>query len=159
MRITEHDLISFVVQEARLLDEEQYEDWLALFAVDGRYWMPLEPGQTEEKLVTSLLYEDMILLTTRVRRLTGKLTYSQQPKSRGVHILQLPSVDSLDEAANTYHVHTPFQFIESRRDEKELYTGWMDHTLAAEEDVLKIKMKRVELVNCDAAHHNMQLII
>ena len=159
MSVTEQDLIDFVVREARLLDEARYEDWLALFTADGRYWMPLEPGQTEEKLVTSLLYEDMILLTTRVRRLTGKLTYSQQPKSRGVHILQVPSVDSLDEVANTYLVHTPFLFIESRRDEKELYAGWIDHTLMEEEDGLKIKMKRVELVNCDAAHHNMQLII
>ncbi|MAI10022.1 MAG: phenylpropionate dioxygenase [Rhodospirillaceae bacterium TMED167] len=159
MSVTEQDLIDFVVREARLLDEARYEDWLALFTADGRYWMPLEPGQTEEKLVTSLLYEDMILLTTRVRRLTGKLTYSQQPKSRGVHILQVPSVDSLDEAANTYLIHTPFLFIESRRDEKELYAGWIDHTLMEEEDGLKIKMKRVELVNCDAAHHNMQLII
>ena len=126
---------------------------------DGRYWMPLEPGQVEEKLVTSLLYEDMILLTTRVRRLTGKLTYSQQPKSRGVHMLQLPTVDVKDEAANDFGVHTPFQFIESRMDEKEVYAGWMDHNLTMEEDGLKIKMKRVELVNCDAAHHNMQLII
>ena len=64
------------------MDEERYEDWLALFTADGRYWMPLEPGQTEEKLVTSLLYEDMILLTTRVRRLTGKLvlTAAQEPR-------------------------------------------------------------------------------
>lgn len=159
MSVTEQELIDFVVREARLLDEERYEDWLELFTSDGRYWMPLEPGQTEEKLVTSLLYEDMILLTTRVRRLTGKLTYSQQPKSRGVHILQLPAVDSMDEAANVYHVHTPFQFIESRMDEKEMYAGWMDHNLTMEKDGLKIKMKRVELVNCDAAHHNMQLII
>ena len=159
MSVQEQDLIDFVVREARMLDEEKYEDWLALFTADGRYWMPLEPNQVEEKLVTSLLYEDIILLTTRVRRLRGKLTYSQQPKSRGVHILQRPTVDAMDEGANEFKVHTPFQFVEARRDEKENYAGWMDHTLTEEEGALKIRIKRVELVNCDAAHHNMQLII
>ena len=159
MSVTEQDLIDFVVRESRMLDEEQFEDWLALFTADGRYWMPLEPNQTEEKLVTSLLYEDMILLTTRVKRLRGKLTYSQQPKSRGVHILQRPTVDAMDCESNEYKFHTPFQFIEARRDEKEAYAGWMDHTLTEEDGGLKIRMKRVELVNCDAAHHNMQMII
>ena len=159
MSIVGQDLVDFVVQEARMLDEERYEDWLDLFTEDGRYWMPLEPNQTEEKLVTSLLYEDLILLTTRVRRLRGRLTYSQQPRSRGVHVLQSPIVDSMDEPNNTYTVHTPFQFVESRRDEKEFYTGWMDHTLIEEGNKLKIRLKRVELVNCDAAHHNMQMII
>ena len=159
MNIGENDLVNFVFLEARMLDEERFEEWLTLFTSDGRYWMPLEPNQTEEKIVTSLLYEDMILLTTRVRRLRGKLTYSQQPRSRGVHVLQRPFVDSMDDVANIYSVHTPFQFIESRRDEKELYAGWMDHTLTVEDGKLKIRLKRVELVNCDAAHHNMQMII
>ena len=157
MSVTDQELIDFVVREARLLDEERYEDWLALFTADGRYWMPLEPGQTEEKLVTSLLYEDMILLTTRVRRLTGKLTYSQQPKSRGVHILQLPAVDSMDEAANVYHVRRSSLSDPAWTKRRCMLVGWT--TPESGEDGLRIKMKRVELVNCDAAHHNMQLII
>ena len=33
------------VDEARLLDERRYDEWLALFSDDGFYWMPLTPGQ------------------------------------------------------------------------------------------------------------------
>ena len=50
MNLTEVDLIDFVIREARMLDERQYEEWLELFTEDGIYWMPLEFGQTEEHL-------------------------------------------------------------------------------------------------------------
>jgi len=42
---TDHDLISFVVHEARLIDQHRFEEWLDLFADDGYYWMPLEWGR------------------------------------------------------------------------------------------------------------------
>ncbi len=44
---TAHDLIGFVIHEARLLDELRFDEWLDLFTEDGRYWMPLEYGQTD----------------------------------------------------------------------------------------------------------------
>ena len=35
------ELEAFVYAEAELLDDGRYEDWLALFADDGIYWVPL----------------------------------------------------------------------------------------------------------------------
>ena len=159
MKLTEIDLVDFVIREARMLDEQQYEEWLELFTEDGIYWMPLEFGQTEEKLTTSLMYEDLLLLKTRVQRLSGKRTYSQLPKSRCQHLLQTPTVDKIDAPNNDYRVFTPFHYVESRNDEKELYAGWMKHSLILEDNRLKIKLKRVDLVNCDSPHRNIQLFI
>ncbi len=65
------DLIDFVYDEAHMLDEGLYEEWLALWAPDSYYWMPLEYKQTDPKLVTSLLYEDEFLRKMRVHRLRG----------------------------------------------------------------------------------------
>ena len=93
---TDQQLIDFVYAEAQMLDEQRYEDWLQLFTDDGFYWMPLEPGQTDARLHTSLLYEDKLLLRVRVERLNGARTYSQQPKSRCHHLLQQPRVESFD---------------------------------------------------------------
>jgi 3-phenylpropionate/cinnamic acid dioxygenase small subunit len=53
--IARDDLIRFVYHEARLLDEQRFDEWLALFAADGRYWMPLEYGQTDRRLTASLM--------------------------------------------------------------------------------------------------------
>jgi len=73
---TDQQLIDFVVREARLLDQQRLEDWLDLFTDDGHYWMPVEWGQTDPKLTTSLMYEDKLLLKIRIDRLKGKTTYS-----------------------------------------------------------------------------------
>jgi 3-phenylpropionate/cinnamic acid dioxygenase small subunit len=159
MAPTEQDIINFILQEARLLDDGRFGEWLNMFAEDGIYWMPLEHGQTEQHLTTSLLYEDMFLLRTRVERLEGDRTFSQKPKSRCQHLLQAPSVERFDSAANIYETYTPFHYVEARREEQELFAGWARHTLAEDGGVLKIKLKRVDIVNCDAPHRNIQLFM
>ena len=44
---TERELIDFVVNEARLLDDKRYAEWLDLWTDDGIYWVPLTPEQTD----------------------------------------------------------------------------------------------------------------
>lgn len=153
------DLIDFVVREARMLDEQRFNDWLDLFTEDGYYWMPSEWGQTDTKLVGSLMYEDKLLLTVRVERLKGNRTFSQKPKSRCHHVLQAPTVDSRDDAEGAYHLYTPFHYVETRLDEQTLYAGWARHHLVLRDGHLRIKLKRVDLVNCDAAFGNIQLFM
>ena len=106
----------------------------------------------------SLMYEDKMLLGIRVERLKGNRTFSQKPKSRCHHVLQAPQIESRDEAANRYVVWTPMHYVETRLDEQTLYAAWATHTLAVEDGALKIKLKRVDLVNCDAAFGNIQLV-
>ena len=152
-------LIDFVMAEARLLDELRFHDWLQLFTEDGHYWMPLAHGQTDTKLHASLMYEDKLLLKIRVERLHGARTYSQQPRSRCHHLLQQPTVESRDDAAGVYTTRTAFHYVETRMDEQTLYAGWATHTLVPVDGALRIRLKRVDLVNCDAAFGNMQLFM
>ena len=153
------DLIDFVLHEVRLLDDLRFDDWLALFSDDGRYWMPLERGQTERRLHCSLMDEDKLLLKVRIERLHGARTFSQQPGSRCHHLLQQPAIESRDEAAGLYVTRTAFHYVETRIDEQQLYAGWATHTLKATPEGLRIQLKRVDLVNCDAAFGNIQLFM
>ena len=157
--ICRDDVVRFVYWEARLLDEQRFDEWLALFAEDGRYWMPLEHGQTDRRLTASLMDEDLLLLRIRVERLKGIRTYSQKPPSRCHHVLQVPQIDKRDEAANEYVTWTPMHYVETRLDEQDLYAAWATHTLAMVDGKLKIKLKRVDLVNCDAALRSIQLFM
>ncbi len=159
MKPTEKDLCDFVIREARLIDERKFPDWLALFADDAVYWMPLEWDQEEEHLTTSLLYEDMLLLRTRVQRLEGQRTFSQKPKSRCQHLLQAPQVDGIDHDANLYRTYTPFHYAETRFDEQVILAGWARHQLSVIDGNLKIRKKRIDIVNCDAPHRNIQLFV
>lgn len=159
MSVSNEQLVTFVYDEARLLDERRYDDWLALFSEDGFYWMPLTPGQTDPLLQVSLMYEDKLLLQVRVERLKGGRTFSQQPASRCHHLLQQPTVERRDEDAGQYTVRTAFHYIETRQDTQTLYAGWSSYELIAVQGRLRIKLKRVDLVNSDAAFGNIQLFM
>ena len=154
---TRDGVVDFVYHEAYILDEGRFDDWLALFAPHGHYWMPLEPGQTDPLLVTSLLYEDLFMLRLRVERLKGARTFSQKPASRGHHLLQRPRIERFAPDEGRFEAVTAFHYVETRLDEQELYAGWARHELETVDGTLRIALKRVDLVNCDAAFGNIQL--
>ena len=153
------DLIDFVYDEAAKLDDMQWEDWVALFTEDGRYWMPLEWQQQDPILQPSLMYEDLLLLTVRVERLAGERTFSQKPKSRCHHLLERPRILSMGEDDGIYKLRTSFLYSETRGDLLERYSGWIGHELVEVDGALKIKLKRIDLINFDAPFGNIQLFI
>lgn len=152
------DLIDFVYAEARMLDEQRFDEWLELFTPDAIYWMPLEWGQTDPDLVTSLLHEDMFMLRLRVERLKGARTFSQKPRSRSHHVLQRPFIDVADHAAGQFVTVTPMHYVETRLDEQFLLAITARHELRLVDGRLRIAHKRVDLINPDAAFGNIQLI-
>jgi 3-phenylpropionate/cinnamic acid dioxygenase small subunit len=156
---TRQDLIDFVVREAQLLDAKRFEEWNRLFADDAFYWVPLVPDQEDGVNHTSHLYEDKLLRDLRIERLKSPRAYSQHPPSRCHHLLQMPTVEAFDEAANRYVVRTEFHYTESQGDEMQFYVGTCFHHLTVQDGALKITQKRVNLLNCDAALPAVQLFI
>jgi 3-phenylpropionate/cinnamic acid dioxygenase small subunit len=157
--MTEQALVKFVVREARLLDEKRFDEWYDLFADDGYYWVPAAPGQADPHLHNSLAYEDKFLLKLRVERLKSPLAFSQQPESRCHHVLQLPEVEETDPAKDEYRVRTSFIYTETRGDESQRYAATAWHTLVRHEGSLKIRLKRVDILNCDAMLPSIQLFL
>jgi len=157
--ITREHLIDFVVREARLLDEKRFEEWNALFTDDAFYWVPLVPGQEDGINHTSHLYEDKLLRELRIKRLKSPRAFSQQPPSRGHHLLQTPTVEEFDAAANRYIVRSEFHYTESQGDELQFYVGTCFHHLTVQGGALKMTLKRANLLNSDAALPAVQLFI
>ena len=150
------DVQAFVQAEARLLNQARYQDWLALFAKDGRYWVPLGgDAQSESDTHNALADEDRLLLTLRVERLLAGRAHSQQPASRSAHVLQLPQVD----VCNDHHaeVYTPFTYVESRGEQQIWLAGQWCHRLCREQGAWRIALKRVNLLNAGATHSAIQL--
>jgi 3-phenylpropionate/cinnamic acid dioxygenase small subunit len=158
--ISERTLVDFVVREARLLDERRYEEWNALFTDDAIYWVPLVPNQPEGLDHTSHLYEDKLLRELRIERLKSPRAFSQQPPTRSLHLLQTPTVEPADPARPDEHrVRTVFQYTESQGDEMNTFVGVCWHRLVVEGDALRIRQKRVDLLNSDAALPAVQLFV
>lgn len=157
--VTRQDLIDFVVNEAHLLDTRRYEEWNALFTDDAFYWVPLVPDQEDGINHTSHMYEDKLLRELRIERLKSPRAFSQQPRSRCHHLLQVPVVEVLDDAGNRYVVRTSFHYTESQGDEMQFYVGHFFHHLTLQDGALRITLKRVDLLNCDAALPAVQLFL
>ena len=156
---TRQQLIDFVFHEARLLDEARYDEWNALFTDDAIYWVPLTPDQPEGLEHTSHLYEDKLLRDLRVQRLKSPRAFSQQPMSRSHHLLQMPSIERFDPGANRYVTRAQFHYTEAQNDEVNLFVGTVLHHLRVQDGVLRLTLKRVNLLNSDAALPAVQLFI
>ena len=156
--ITRDDVIDFIYDEARMLDEGRFDEWLALWLPEGIYWMPLDYKQDDPVNATSLLYEDNFMLRLRVERLNGARTFSQKPKSRCHHVIQRPFVDEFDADAGRFVTNTSMHYVETRLDEQILLALTATHELKLVEGALRIANKKVELLHSDAAFGNIQLL-
>jgi 3-phenylpropionate/cinnamic acid dioxygenase small subunit len=157
--ITHQHLIDFVIREARLLDEKRYAEWNALFTDDAMYWVPLVPDQEDGINHTSHLYEDKLLRELRIERLKSARAFSQQPPTRAHHLLQTPTVEVFDAAAKRFVVRSEFHYTEAQGDELQFFVGTCLHHLMLQDGALRMTLKRVNLLNCDAALPAVQLFI
>jgi len=146
----------FILEEARLLDEAQYEAWVDLFAEDGRYWVPLKGRlQSEAERHNAIADENPLLLRLRVTRLRGDRAHSQQPPSQGQHMLQPPLLLSHDAQTGLHTLYTPFTYAESRGEDLVVLHGHYVHRLRETPQGWRIALKRVNLVN---AHSRLPMI-
>jgi 3-phenylpropionate/cinnamic acid dioxygenase small subunit len=158
-RPTDADLVRLVYREARLIDEKRFDEWYELFSEDAYYWVPLAPNQTDGERHTSLAYEDKLLLKLRIERLRNPKSWSQHPESRPHHVLQQPEIESRDDARGIYQMRTAQIYLETRGDEQQVYGATVFHTLRVQGERLLIQLKRVNLVNCDAALPSIQMFL
>lgn len=152
-------LVEFIYREARLLDEKRFDAWYELFTDDARYWMPLTRGQPDGRTHTSLFYEDKLLLKVRIERLRHPNAFSQQQPSFCQHVLQQPALEESGTAADEVLMRTPFMYVESQLDTQIVLAGVAYHHLTCIDGTLRIRMKKIELLNCDAALPSIQLLI
>jgi 3-phenylpropionate/cinnamic acid dioxygenase small subunit len=153
------ELAAFVYLEARMLGEKRFDEWYELFTEDAAYWVPLVPGQVDPLNHASLMYEDKLLLKLRIERLKNPRSYSQQPASRSHHLLQMPEVEHVDEDAGEYIVRTQFIYTETQANAHQAYAGTVFHTLTRDGGRLRIRLKRIDLLNCDAALPAIELFM
>jgi 3-phenylpropionate/cinnamic acid dioxygenase small subunit len=158
---TEPALCDFVAAEAALLDDGRFDDWLALFAEDGRYWVPLLGArQADPHSHNSIAFEDRLLLQLRIERLKNPRAHSQHPPSHCQHVLQRAHVELIDAGAGTATLRTPFIYVEARGEQQLMFAGRYRHELVRAADGLpRIRCKRVDLLNAEQPLPAVQLFI
>lgn len=140
----------FVLDEARLLDERRFEDWMGLFTEDGYYWVPARPGQEDFTNEISLFLDDREFMATRIRRLRHPSIHAETPPSRTFHLISNIRIEHNAPETAHYLVSSGMIMLEYRpKRGQRVFGGRCHHALRRDGNELKIFWKKVELINCD----------
>jgi 3-phenylpropionate/cinnamic acid dioxygenase small subunit len=140
----------FLYREAALLDGARYDDWLALFAPDCLYWVPLEAGQPDGIETCSIIHDDFRLLEVRVKQYRHPRAHARTPHARTVHQVGNVVLGEQDAARGELTVHSNLVMIEFRAERQRTWGALVEHRLRRTERGLAIVRKRVDLANSEA---------
>ena len=96
----------FYFEEAELLDDGRYTDWLELLAEDVDYWMPTRTNRLRRQQALSVatrgeaaLYDETKeSLAWRIRRFDSGMAWAEDPPSRTRHLVTNVVVRHVDSA-------------------------------------------------------------
>jgi 3-phenylpropionate/cinnamic acid dioxygenase small subunit len=138
----------FLYYQSELLDQKHWAAYIDQFALDGIYWMPVTPEQTEWLDSPSIFAEDRRMMEIRMGRVQHPNAWSQAPQWGTSHTIGNVVIESADESRIS--VRSRFHMIELRRDQLRYFAGTYRHTLQNTGDDFKIVLQRVDLLNGQA---------
>ncbi|MGH3661499.1 MAG: aromatic-ring-hydroxylating dioxygenase subunit beta [Micromonosporaceae bacterium] len=136
----------FLYLEARLADENRYDEWLSLWADDDvLYWAPLSNDDADPKSHLSLIYDNRALLEERVYRLAHTPAHAQSPPSRLHRAVSNVVLEEHHAEQGIVQVTSVFMIFEVRRGVGTLYSGRAGHRLRIGPTGFQIDSKKVVL--------------
>ena len=146
-------------REARLLEEDRHEDWLALYAGECLYWVPASPGGGDPRTEVAVAFDDRRRLEDRIFRLRTGHAWSQQPPSRTSRVVSNVTVYGTAEPG-VLMARSTFLTTELRGDDRRQWAGWFAHRFEAPEDgPARIAVKQVNLIDCDRNLRNPSITL
>src|SRR5216683_2781852 len=149
---------NFLYREARLMDENAYEQWLSLWAGENIcYWVPSNADEADPGEQISIIYDNRKRLEARIKRLASGYAFAQDPKSRMRRVI---SNIEIEEGANgEITAYSNFVLTELRRGKQDVFAGRTIHKLRTAGDAFKIFYKKVMLVNNDEFIDNLTFLV
>jgi benzoate/toluate 1,2-dioxygenase beta subunit len=156
MNISRQQVEDFLYQEARYLDDRQWDKWLALYAPHAEFWMPswddddtlVEDPQTE---ISLMYYPNKQGLEDRVFRIrTERSSATSLPEPRTVH--NISNVEILEDRGDSLDIRFNWLTNSFRYKATDTYYGQSFYRIEVDGEKLRIARKRVVLTN-DFIHH------
>jgi 3-phenylpropionate/cinnamic acid dioxygenase small subunit len=117
----------FLYREADLMDNHRYDDWLALWDQQLRYWVPCNQYEINPSREVSLIFDDRERLEDRLARLKGRHAHAQRPRSRLMRVISNVEVESGGD--ETLKASSQFVLGEVRLDRQVVLFGRSFHTI------------------------------
>jgi ethylbenzene dioxygenase beta subunit len=164
------DLVSeieqFLYREARLLDNEDYDEWLRLLTDDVHYWMPVIENRFRGDPAGAygperMAYFDDTLedLRRRVVRFKSPAAWMENPCTRHVHVITNVEVE-LTGRADEYKVHSLFVNYRNRGEaDEDTMFGRREDTLCRIEGELYLARRLVLLAQSMLLSKNINTLL
>ncbi len=146
----------FLYQEAKLLDERRYEDWVGLFTEDGVYWVPSGHEGPAERSV-ALIYDTTPRLRERLTRMGSRAFWAQQPPTHTTRLVGNVLIESSD--GPELAVECRFILALLRRHRQALLSGIARYRLLTAANEYRIREKVVTLQERDESFDNLTFLI
>ena len=156
--LLQREVEEFLYDEAELLDARHFDEWLALFTEDARYWMPMrrnvprdqpEREFTREGADVNWFDEGKDTLTRRVKQILTGVHWAEEPLSRLCHMVSnvqlLGAEPSMLEPA---HVTIKSRFLIYRNrveTETDILVGKREDTLRRVDGGWKLSRRKIVL--------------
>lgn len=149
---THFQIERFYRREARLLDDERYEQWYDLLADDLFYWMPLRENRFRRDGRSAIDPGNMAFfddskadIAMRLGRLASKLVWTEDPPTRHVYVVANVEAFATD-TAGEYETHSSFVQYRNRAEHDEaLITGRRRDLLRSVDGSLQIVRRLILL--------------
>lgn len=151
------DIEQFLFREARYEDEHRYEDWEALWADDGVYWVPANGDDIDPEKEMSIIYDNRSRIGLRVKQLLTGKRHTQEPQSRLRRLIS--NIEFLGEDAKGIRVGANTIVFETNQRGDTLWGARVEYVLRRVDDDFKIAFKKVALVNNEKAIYTMSFLI
>jgi 3-phenylpropionate/cinnamic acid dioxygenase small subunit len=145
-------------QEARFLDELKFDEWLALYAPECIYWVPATPRGGDPRREVAISFDDRRRLEDRIYRLRTGYAWSQAPKSRTVRMISNVEVFACAEESARM-VRSNFLIAEFRLDGTRYLSGWCGHRFVRADSAWRIRVRQVNLIDCDQSLRNPSIVL
>ena len=140
----------FIFDEAALVDQRRWSDWLQMYTQDMVYWAPswVDEGEltADPEAEVSIVYmSSRKELEHRIWRFTSGESPASYPLPRTNHMIS--NVRILEETADTIVAASNWLTQCYRNKEQFFYGGHYEHTLVRSGDSFRIRAKKVVLLN------------
>jgi benzoate/toluate 1,2-dioxygenase beta subunit len=147
-----------IEQEARLLDQLRFDEWLAMYTPECLYWVPATPDAGDPRREVAISFDDRRRIEDRIFRLRTGYAWSQAPKSRTVRMITNVEVFATAREA-VRMVRSNYLISEFRVDGTRLLSGWCAHRFVERGGRWLIEVRQVNLIDCDQNLRNPSIVI
>ena len=151
------DIEELLYAEASFLDQADLDAWIDLYTDDGTYWMPVIPNQEDPINHISLFYDDRVMMEIRRRNLKHPRAPSKDYAIRCSHIIS--NIRIIEQSDLRTVVRSNFHCLMYYNEKQTTYGGTYEHEIVEANGSFKIRHKRVDLINCDAALNTLIIYI